>query len=626
MYNARQMRASVNARCALVFAAASFAASGGVSIRLNGGFVGDRLDACIANHVRRVDAERFARVFLRHGGSDDWQSEFWGKWMLSAVPLWKYSGDAALKARIDGSLRVVLAAQEPDGYIGNYASGVRAGQGLRGWDVWGMKYTMLGLIAAYEATGDKAALAAAGRLGDYLIARFGGGRGELRRSGNFRGLPSCSSLGAFVRLHRLTGEVRYLDFAAEIVRQLDAEGGARLLSDALAGLPVAGKPNGGDPLDSPLKAYEMMSCCQGLIEYAAATGDKRCFDAAQAVAASIRDTEINIVGGGASSEVWFSGAARETEPFGSLQETCVVTTWMRLCQMILERTGDSRWADEIERTFYNSFLASMRPDGSEFSQYCALSGTRSPGNSHSRLHTNCCDVNGPRGFLPVLDRLATASGRSVTFDFYATAEVECDIPATGRRASFETFTLYPVRNGFPPYWNGTQIRYMTDDPASFAMRLRVPAWSEATRVTLNGKALEGVRPGTYFEIDREWACGDCVEIAFDMSVKPHVKNGHVAFTAGPLVLARDSRFHDGDIGAVVRRAGLDAARFVQVRPPTSAFAAVFAAALPVGPNEDNPIASLPAVVRFADFASAGNTWDETSCYRVWLPLDKTACR
>ena len=94
-----KMRASVNARCALVFAAASFAASGGVSIRLNGGFVGDRLDACIVNHVRRVDAERFARVFLRHGGSDDWQSEFWGKWMLSAVPLWKYSGDAALKAR-----------------------------------------------------------------------------------------------------------------------------------------------------------------------------------------------------------------------------------------------------------------------------------------------------------------------------------------------------------------------------------------------------------------------------------------------------------------------------------------------------------------------------------------------
>ena len=97
-------------------------------------------------------------------------------------------------------------------------------------------------------------------------------------------------------------------------------------------------------------------------------------------------------------------------------------------------------------------------------------------------------------------------------------------------------------------------------------------------------------------------------------------------SASDIVGDPDARFGDGQLATVVRPVGLDNVRFVQVRPPTSAFAAVYAAALPMGPNEDNAFASLPSVVRFADFASAGNTWDDTSSYRVWLPLAQEAKR
>ncbi len=41
----------------------------------------------------------------------------------------------------------MLASQEPSGYIGNYPDSLRCGEG---WDVWGMKYTLMGLLHYYD--------------------------------------------------------------------------------------------------------------------------------------------------------------------------------------------------------------------------------------------------------------------------------------------------------------------------------------------------------------------------------------------------------------------------------------------------------------------------------------------
>ena len=66
-----------------------------------------------------------------------------------------------------------MATQLPNGYIGNYAPEYQ----LQQWDVWGRKYTSLGLIAWYDLSGDKKALEAACRVVDHLMtARKGGYR------------------------------------------------------------------------------------------------------------------------------------------------------------------------------------------------------------------------------------------------------------------------------------------------------------------------------------------------------------------------------------------------------------------------------------------------------------------
>ena len=152
--------------------AASQAAIG--EVKLNGP-LGERLDTMIENHVVARDVDYItAPFFTKTERQRRWQTEFWGKWMHSAVPYFEMTGSEKLKASIERSVNRILSTQEPSGYIGNYPDELRCGEG---WDVWGMKYTMLGLLHYYDlekAAGNdeqaENALCAAKRLCDYASA------------------------------------------------------------------------------------------------------------------------------------------------------------------------------------------------------------------------------------------------------------------------------------------------------------------------------------------------------------------------------------------------------------------------------------------------------------------------
>lgn len=105
---------------AVVAALAALAGEAG-EVRLRGP-EGARLDACIERNVAKTDPLYLAECFFRRNESHLWQSEFWGKYMHSAVPYWRYTKDAALKAKIDAGVEAVLAAQDRR----FYGTGVRA--------------------------------------------------------------------------------------------------------------------------------------------------------------------------------------------------------------------------------------------------------------------------------------------------------------------------------------------------------------------------------------------------------------------------------------------------------------------------------------------------------------------
>ncbi len=596
------------------------------------GYLGDRLDAMIQGHVIGTDVDYITAAYQEKTENKGWwQTEFWGKYMHSAVPYAYYVDSAKLGNDLKHGVDRMLQSQEPCGYIGNYPDELRCGEG---WDVWGMKYTMLGLLHYYDyvkgyddAEAEKV-LNATKRLCDYVIGEIGlnGRRNrELWTTGNWSGYASSSILEPVVWLYRRTKEEKYLDFATYIVKGMtEPDSGPRLLDLALKGVSVADRNVDGQDFTKNddwayvckhgrSKAYEMMSCYQGLIEYYEVTGRKDLLDAAIMTANDIVKEEVNLAGGCASSEAWYHGARKQHLPYLRLQETCVTTTWMRFCEKLLDVTDDPKWADQLERTFYNAYLGAMKADGREFAGYTPLNGNRYHGQNHCFMHTDCCTANGPRGFLCFLREFFRNDGKTATFNFYGSAIVP----------GFDMYALYPRTD---------YVRIVSHTTGALKLRLRIPSWSEKTQVKLNGKTLDGVMAASYFLIDREWKLGDIVEVRFDMPVVQHVLDHHVAFTRGPVLLARDSRFNDGDltepirscVGDDVRGGAKDGAvmpTFTSVRTPSEEFWMTFSAILPLGSHHANPEGANPASVFFCDYASAGNRWRRENYYRTWFPVE-----
>ena len=595
------------------------------------GPMGTRLETMLKHHVLATDTEYITAPFLekteRRGW---WQTEFWGKYMHSAMPFWTYTKSAELRAKIDAGLTNILKSQEPCGYIGNYPDDVRCGEG---WDVWGMKYTILGLLHYYD--GDPAsengqkALAAAKRLCDYVIQQLGpnGARGKrLYQTGNWSGFASSSILEPVVWLYNRTKEQRYLDFATYVVSELcDYEDGAQLVK--LADVPVADRRYGKvaacrkwHPEVDLTKAYEFMSCYQGLIEYFEVTGKREYLEAAVKSAESIVATEVNLAGGAAAGEHWFRGADQQYRHISWQQETCVITTWMRLCEKLLAVTGDPKWADQLEKTFYNIYLGAMTREADAFAAYTPLMGDRSHGHHHCRMHTDCCNANGPRGYLTVMNRFLTAKGDAATLNFYMSGSAKAKL-GDGGEVKFHLYTLYPKADK-------AELWYRSRETRTFTLRLRIPAYSAKTVVKVNGKPVKGaVAAGGYCELRREWHETDKVEIVFDMAVRVHTADHFVAFSRGPIALARDSRFGDGALDEPFRptcRNGLDPNRppaFVPDRIPDGGFWMAFAVSLPIGEHHENPEGRIDRTVRFCDFASAGNRWETANAYRTWFPVE-----
>ncbi len=264
---------------------------------------------------------------------------------------------------------------------------------------------------------------------------------------------------------------------------------------------------------------------------------------------------------------------------------------MQLCWQLLRVTGEPRFADEIERTAYNALAGAMTPDGSSFAQYSSLEGVRKLGERHCGMDLNCCVANGPRGMmlLPEVAVMRGAEGPVVS--------LYCEGAWKLPQCRLEMKTDYPASGAI-------DIRIEPAQPEPFALRLRVPQWSEAASIRVNGVPAGGASAGKWVVMRRLWKAGDRVRLSLDL--RPRVlaagdgARRYAAVVRGPVALARDLRLDTGSDAPVSLGAG-DLAPV----PPPAGIEMAFAAG--------------GGKVVLCDYASAGNTWDARSQYRVWMP-------
>jgi len=503
-----------------------------------------------------------------------WRGEYWGKLMRGACMTYQYSHDEELYEILNETVCDMLQYADEDGRYSTYHVSAEFG----GWDMWARKYVLLGFLHFHEICKDdklKDEIVSAMKAHlNYIIAHIGEGKTHIcDTSPVWQGVNSASILEPVVMLYKLTGEESYLDFASHIVNS-----GAAKDFDIFE----AAYENILKPYEySVKKAYEVMSCFEGLIEYYDVTKEEKWKIAADNFAKQLIENEVTIIGcAGCEHECFNHSALMQTytKYDGLMQETCVTVTWMKLCNRLLKLTGNSIYADEIEKSAYNALYGAVNtekcvngPDtmfdlkyfrevhrvhtkkygAQPFDSYSPLRvGTRGraiggyrPMRDNS-VYSGCCIAIGAAGVALAVNMAVVADEDEVKFNLYHNGSCECD----GFKAE--------IKGGYPSDGN---IAITIDCDIEKTLRLRIPYFSEKTTITLNSGAVAYEMNNGYAQINRKWSKGDVIELKLDMH--PRMLNGmkniedcdserHVAFMYGPLVLARDERV--SEVGATVK--------------------------------------------------------------------------
>ena len=543
-----------------------------------------------------------------------WQGEFWGKWALGAVAACRYTGSSNLRGLIARMVRELLDTQDDSGYIGTYHNSRfgQVGEPVFEWNIWCRKYTLWGLVEAYGLLGEKHILDAACRFVDHLMSEVGPGAHDIRKTGWKFGLPSMSLLVPFVHLYRHTRDPRHLAYARYIVEQfslLENEP-PDILRKGLTGTPV---PDWFPQPEAWAKTYEFLSCCEGMVELYRVTGDADLLTAARNIFAAVARTDRHITGTLSLSDHLVRSRFLVQAPM----EVCDAVHWVRLAVELLSLSGEAHYADEIERTLYNCFLGAPGLDPFWGVRRQLLYGAHWVSPQHCGLKTHhCCVANLPRGLYQTMQVAVMEDGDGPVVQLYLPGRYRFPLSAGEGQLILET--TYP---------QGEDIgqRFNLPEPREFLLRLRIPAWSQRSALTVDGANVPVDAENGYVTLRRTWSNDSRVMLHLDLRgrVEPLPHPGGMppqpfsAVLRGPVVLARDIRLGDSTgIHDPVALQTSDAGHRLELTPVTPPSDIWLAYAVRV----EGIRADEPAEIRLCDYSSAGNTWDVSSSdFRVWLP-------
>jgi len=586
------------------------------------GFLEDPIQKSINNWNKGVVPYDEFVEFFRKGRPQFALGEMWGKAVRSGCMFYRYSHDPELKKILADTVKDILSTQRANGSI-SCTEPEKQPDGPMG-DLWERKYVMLGLLEYYQwVDEDPKVMESLKKQVDALMEQVGHAPKkeitDLGWSGTLSGLSpnhieSSTILEPVMRLYKITGEQRYLDFAKYIV---DAGGthSHNLVQQAIDNVDPY-KMGGDYP-----KAYEQTSFFEGLVEYYRVTGDERIKTAFLNMFRNVKDKEITIVGNAGANqpyhpsvygEAWSNTKEEQTNPdITRMMETCVGVTWMKFCSQVMRITGDSAPADYMEKYIYNGLLGAMKPTGDGFSYVNLLNGCKVTnegwGWKFNGLPVTCCNLNGPMGLAYIPYAAAMSSAEGPVVNFFQAADIVTSSPS-GAKVGIKISGDFPM-SGI------VKVKVSLEDPEEFALRVRIPDWSSKTVLRVNGEE-EKATPGTYAVLKREWKTGD--EVALDLDMRCRLVEGPkgsnrkgdnmVALVRGPVVLARDENVDKGynDPVAIASEDG-----YVTLTPEKSTKGARMQFKVPL---KDGGFISM------VDYASVDN-WDGSKV-RTWLPAKK----
>lgn len=247
-------------------------------------------------------------------------------------------------------------------------------------------------------------------------------------------------------------------------------------------------------------------------------------------------------------------AASLDKTHAAFETPCGAYGHFKITRYLLRTTRDSRYGDSMERVLYNT-VAGAKPilaDGTSF--YYSDYNNKNAKKVYYGAKWPCCSGTFPQltadygisSYLPAAD--------GIYVNLYIPSRVTWS--QNGANCTLTQKTEYP-KSGT------TELALQIARPETFAIYLRVPAWTDKhTTVSINGKRDKtAIAPGTFLVLRREWKNGDRIELNLSMPVRLEAVDAQtpnlVAVVRGPLAL-----FAIGNVPAHITRRQLLAASAV----------------------------------------------------------------
>jgi uncharacterized protein len=454
-------------------------------------------------------------------------------WELGRAP------DDELQALANDVIFLLAQVQLPNGYLNSYYQVVEPEQKWSdldfGHELYCAGHLIQAAIAFKRALDDERLLKIACRFVDHIQEVFGPGKKE-----EACGHPEIEM--ALVELSRLTGQEQYLQLAQFFVDQRGKKkmrgvgaNGPEYHQDHVSVREAKGVAG---------HAVRQMYLATAVADLYMESGEQAFLETSHRLWEDMVKGKMYITGG--------IGSRYDGESFGESYELPTDQCYCETCAAIgsffwnwrmLLISGESRYADLMERLLYNGILSSPGLNGTSFFYVNPLMLRN---GKYVRLSTNsdkepkasgrpewhsvaCCPSNTMRLLASLPNYFATSNETGVQIHQYSTMEI------SSRHGGLTVETEYP--------WEGrVRITVAESGDQPWVLSLRVPAWCQSFGVKVNGQDSHYRLHKGYVTVERNWKAGDLVEADFAMppflvEADPRIDSvrGCVAVQRGPIV-------------------------------------------------------------------------------------------
>ncbi len=488
-----------------------------------------------------------------------WDSDI-GKWVEAASYALSHRRDPIIEAQIESIVDDLEKAQAPDGYLNcwylerepqNRWTNLRDNH-----EMYNAGHMLEGAVAYFHATGRDRMMQVMMRYMDHIGTVFGPNPGQKR---GYCGHQEIEL--ALVKLYHATRLRKYLDLATYFINERGARPHYFDIEREARGEPAESYGQGTYeynqshlPVRQQTKvvghAVRAMYMYTAMADLAAEHDDAGLKKACETLWADVTRTRMYVTGGfgpSASNEGFTKDYDLPNDT--AYAETCASVAMVFWAARMLNLDLDSQYADILELALYNTSLAGLSRDGT---QYFYDNKLESDG-SHKRWDWHpcpCCTMNVARLVASIAGYFYGVAESEIAVHLYGGAKTT--LPVAGGKVTLTETSNYP--------WSGDIA--LTVDPAGtgdFTLSLRVPAWAKGASASVNGQAQSMTVERGYLKITRAWAKGDTVSLTLPMTPEriyahPDVRQdvGRAALRRGPLVYCVEQQ----DIAGPVVRARL----------------------------------------------------------------------